>query len=98
MRPGGLYVIEDLQTSYWPGYNGGSTDLNDPGTTMGFVKTLLDGLHHQEQVRTCAHQPNEIELGVTAVHIYHNLVFIEKGVNTEQTSPAWVPRGTTING
>lgn len=98
MRPGGMYVIEDLQTSYWPGYNGGSTDPGDPSTAMGFLKTLLDGMHHQDQIRDSAYQPSEIEIGVTAIHLYHNLVFIEKGVNTEPTAPAWLPRSSTING
>lgn len=98
LRPGGLYVIEDLQTSYWSGYNGNRTGLDDPGTSVGFLKTLIDGLHHQDQVRAEPHEPSDIEVGVTAIHLYHNMVFIEKGVNTEQTAPAWLPRSAHTNG
>jgi hypothetical protein len=39
LRAGGLYVIEDLHTSYWPDYGGG-TDLQL--TSMGFLKLLAD--------------------------------------------------------
>ncbi|MEU0074306.1 hypothetical protein ABZ027_32930 [Streptomyces sp. NPDC006332] len=91
VRHGGLYVIEDMQSSYWPGW-GGSTDLNASATSMGFVKTLLDGVNHREQIRTADRSPSETELTVTGVHVHHNLAVIEKGVNTEQGTPAWVPR------
>ncbi|MGK5691803.1 hypothetical protein ACSNOJ_02640 [Streptomyces sp. URMC 128] len=91
VRHGGLYVIEDTQSSYWPGW-GGSTDLNASATSMGFVKTLLDGLNHQEQIRAADQRPSATELSVRGVHVHHNLAVIEKGVNTEQGTPAWVPR------
>ncbi|MEU9336289.1 class I SAM-dependent methyltransferase [Streptomyces sp. NPDC048290] len=91
LRPGGLYVVEDTQSSYWPGW-GGSTDLNASSTSMGFVKTLLDGLNHQEQIRPADRPASTTERTVTGVHVHHNLVVIEKGVNTEQGTPSWVPR------
>jgi demethylmacrocin O-methyltransferase len=89
LRPGGLYVIEDLQTSYWTGWNGRRTDPNDPGTTMGFLKTLADGLHHQELLQGKAIEPSPFDRTVTAVHLYRNLAFIEKGANAEPPPPAW---------
>ena len=89
LRPGGLYVIEDLQTSYWPGWNGGTTDLDEPGTSLGFLKTLVDSLHHQEHTgRTSSAQDRMIG----GLHFYHNIAFIEKSVNAEQASAAWIPR------
>jgi demethylmacrocin O-methyltransferase len=91
VRPGGLYVIEDLQTSYWPGW-GGNADPSAQGTSMAMIKSLLDGLNHQEQMRESDHKPSTAELTVTGVHVHHNLAFIEKGLNTEQGAPASVPR------
>jgi len=39
VKPGGVYVIEDLHTSYWEGFGGGSDlDLS----SMGFLKLLAD--------------------------------------------------------
>lgn len=91
LRPGGRYFIEDLQSSYWPGW-GGSTDLNAAGTSMGMVKSLLDGLNHREQLRLPDQRPSATEETVTGVHVHHNLVMVEKGINREQGPPPWVPR------
>jgi hypothetical protein len=92
LRPGGIYVIEDLQTSYWPGWAGDSKDLNNLKTSMGFLKNLVDGLHYQERLTPKIYKPSFSDLAVTAVHFYHNIAFIEKGVNTEQSAPAWISR------
>lgn len=78
----GIYVIEDLQTSYWERY-GGSTDLADPSTSMNMIKSLLDGLNYEEYTEP-DYEPSYSELHVVAVHAYHNLVFIEKGLNNEE--------------
>ena len=77
----GIYVIEDVQTSYWPQWKG-SLDLDDPTTSMAMVKRLLDGLNHEEFLDD-AYEPSYTDLHVTGVHCYHNLVVIEKGTNRE---------------
>lgn len=77
----GFYVIEDIQTSYWPQWKG-SLDLDDPTTSMAMVKRLLDGLNHEEFLDE-SYEPSYTDLHVRAVHCYHNLVVIEKGDNRE---------------
>lgn len=89
LRPGGLYVIEDLQTSYWPGWGGNPDDPDDPLITTTFVKSLVDGLHHQERP---GHEATDTDLSVVGLHVHHNIAFIEKGVNGEQSYPSWLPR------
>lgn len=84
LAPGGIYAIEDTQTSYWPEW-GGSEDLQDNGTTMALVKSLLDGLNYEEFVDE-SYLPNYTDLNVVAIHAYHNLVLIEKGRNNEGTN------------
>lgn len=42
LKPGGLYIIEDTHTSYWPYYGGGY--LNKNGTIEKF-KSMIDTLH-----------------------------------------------------
>ena len=91
VRPGGMYVVEDLQTSYWPGWRG-AADPRAEGTSMAMVKDLLDGINHQEQMRSGDHRPTPTELAVTGVHAHHNIVFVDKGSNSEQGAPAWIPR------
>ncbi|GLZ33826.1 hypothetical protein Lesp02_60140 [Lentzea sp. NBRC 105346] len=82
VRPGGLYVIEDLQTSYWPGYGAGES--------MGLLKTLLDGLHHQEQVHPVT--PGHTDLNIDSITFHHNIAFIHKGRNSEPGAPSWISR------
>jgi hypothetical protein len=79
----GIYAIEDTQTSYWPEW-GGSEDRHDPGTTMALVKDLIDGLNYEEYVDE-DYQPTYTDRHVVAVFAYHNLVFIQKGLNAEGT-------------
>ncbi|MER5704796.1 class I SAM-dependent methyltransferase [Micromonospora sp. NPDC002296] len=92
VRAGGLYVVEDLQTSYWPGYGGSSERLDDRTTSMGFLKSLLDGLHHEEQERPEDATTTEVERTLTGAHFYRSLAILEKGVNAEGPSPTWIPR------
>ncbi len=88
VRRGGFYVIEDLQTSYWPGYGGDDRDLNSESTSLGFLKTLVDGINYSERGGV----PRDIDRQIVAVHFYHSLAFIEKGNNVEEPCPSWIPR------
>lgn len=92
LKPGGLYVVEDTQTAYWPGWGGSTAADGAASTSIGHLKSLVDGLHHQEKVRDGEYTPSETELAVTAVHFHHNMAVVEKGLNTEQGSAAWMPR------
>lgn len=85
LRPGGVYVVEDVQTSYWPIFGGNGSDLNDPLTTMGFAKTLLDGLNHTELLDSHAHAGQPTDTEIDGIHFYRNLLVLEKGANTGQS-------------
>ena len=77
------YVIEDVQTSYWPeDYGGTSEDLNNLGTTMGFFKHLVDGLNYVEY-KVEGYQPTYFDQHIVAMHFYHNMIFIQKGLNDQ---------------
>ena len=41
---GGIYIVEDLHSSYWKDYEGG---LNDPLSAMGFLKRLADIVNYE---------------------------------------------------
>ncbi|MCP2259789.1 hypothetical protein LX15_003498 [Streptoalloteichus tenebrarius] len=87
LRDDGIYVIEDLHTSYWRTSGGDPDDLNSTRTSTGFLKTLVDGLHHQEYENGRATG----DPGVVELHFYHNIAFIQKGVNDE-CGPEWMRR------
>lgn len=82
LKLGGVYVIEDIQTSYWPDLGGSSNDLNNHKTGMNLVKELLDGLNYSEFIKD-SFEPSYCDRHVVSVHCYHNLVFIWKGLNNE---------------
>lgn len=82
LREGGIYAAEDLQTSYWPKY-GGSLDPDAPDTSMAAFKRLADGLNHAERI---GYRPTFLDRNVRAVHFYHNLVFVERGPNDEESN------------
>lgn len=79
----GIYAIEDTQTSYWANA-GGSTGLNNQATTMGLFKKLIDGLNHVEFEHD--YNPTYYDKNITAMHFYHNLIFVEKGANNEKSN------------
>jgi demethylmacrocin O-methyltransferase len=81
---GGVYAIEDTQTSYWPDW-GGQLDPRADGTTMALVKELVDGLNYEEFLLE-GYEPTYTDQHVRAIHCWHNLVIIEKGSNEEGTN------------
>lgn len=86
LKPNGIYAVEDLQTSYWEEAFGmrwdGSSDRNALHTSMGFFKSLADGLNYVEY-RDHGYKPSYFDQHVSALYFYHNLVFIQKGFNNE---------------
>lgn len=83
LADGGIYAVEDTQTSYWPEWQG-SEDRNDPATSMSMLKALADGLNYEEYV-DADFEPSYSDRHIVAVHFYHNLVIIEKDTNAEGT-------------
>ncbi|MGK5691807.1 hypothetical protein ACSNOJ_02660 [Streptomyces sp. URMC 128] len=90
VRSGGLYVIEDLQTSYFPRFGGTAGDEAGPHTSVGLLKRLLDDLHYQEQEPRTGEPPTVTQDAVVGVRVYRNIAFIEKGVNGENGIPRWM--------
>jgi hypothetical protein len=83
LNPNGIYVIEDLQTSYWDDENwGGSKDLLASHTSMNFLKSLADGLNYEE-FKLDGYAPTYFDKNIISIHFYHNLIFIYKGYNHE---------------
>lgn len=42
LNDGGIYIVEDVHTSYWPGFGGG---LRAPDSFIEFAKDLIDRMH-----------------------------------------------------
>lgn len=76
VTPGGVYIVEDLHTSYWPEFGGA---LQGPGTFIEFAKSIID---HQN----AWHVPNgelpvdNLTRSVRGLHAYDSVIVIDKGV------------------
>lgn len=82
LNDGAIYVVEDTQTSYWSEFGGNSTDPDRRDTTMGYFKSLIDCLNHEEFIRP-GYVPSYFDTHITGMSFYHNLVFVFKGSNME---------------
>lgn len=82
LKKGGIYVIEDTQTSYWEEYGGSSTDFNKVGTIYCYFKSLIDSLNHEEFIIN-NYNKNYYDKHIIEMHFYHNMIFIYKGNNNE---------------
>lgn len=85
LNDGGIYVIEDTQTSYWKEFGGDSDNLNNPKTIMNFFKNLTDSLNYKEFVKE-DYEPTYFDKKIVSMHFYHNLIFIYKGNNVEESN------------
>ena len=85
LKDGGIYVIEDTQTSYWKDYGGDSVNLNNPNTMMNYFKSLTDCMNNKEFVIP-GYEQNYYDKKIISMHFYHNLIFIYKGNNDEESN------------
>lgn len=69
LNSGGIYVIEDTETSYWGEEYGGSKNPNE-FTSMNYFKRLCDTLNPE-----CG-LPDD--WGIESIHFYKGLIFIFK--------------------
>ncbi len=74
VKSDGVYLCEDLHTSYWLKWGGGHKRR---GTFIEFCKGLIDRLHafHSEQSSL---RPDGFTRSVGSIHFYDSIVVIEK--------------------
>ncbi|HEY6919573.1 MAG TPA: class I SAM-dependent methyltransferase [Tabrizicola sp.] len=71
----GLYIVEDVHTSYWPGFGGG---FREPTSFIEFAKDLIDRMHswYTEDDAGFPLHPMAKEIG--GIRFHDSLVVIEK--------------------
>ena len=74
----GLYVIEDLQTSYFPRYGGSRINLNKKNSSMNFIKSLTDSINYEKNNRPFF-KKNNFEGIIKSIYFHQNIAFILKG-------------------
>jgi hypothetical protein len=82
VRNGGVYLVEDLATSYWPEYGGG---LRVPTSFIEYVKPIIDDLNAFNS-REVGFEPTEWTRTVTGLHVYDGVVVFDRGSRTPPTT------------
>jgi hypothetical protein len=78
VKDGGSYVIEDVQTSYWPLYGGGSVGSRAyQGSCMTFFRNLVDSVNQCEFLTPPTEQFS-LEPTIGSIAFHHNLILITK--------------------
>ena len=77
VRAGGLYVVEDLQTAYWPEYGGSPPGTPDAATSMRHFQTLTDDLHAADW-KAGARAADPLASDVARMTFVRKLLVIEK--------------------
>jgi hypothetical protein len=75
VKDGGIYLCEDMHTSYWPGHFGGG--YKSESSFMEYTKNLVDQLnawYSQDNLL----QVNEFTKSTFAIHYYDSIIVIEK--------------------
>lgn len=95
LNDGGLYVIEDLHTAYWPDYEGG---LKRSGTGIEFLKDKIDAMH-EHYVANGANRPERMA-PIASIQFFDSIAAVEKRKQLPRRlaiSPSPKPPATTEN-
>lgn len=71
----GLYIVEDVHTSYWPGFGGG---FREPASFIEFAKDLIDRMHSWYTEDDAGFPLHPLAREIGAIRFYDSLVVIEK--------------------
>lgn len=83
IQPHGVYLCEDLHTSYYPPYGGG---YRRDGTFIQYATRLVDQLHAWYSTEPDRFRVDEITRSTHGLHFYDSVLVVEKRPITEPTA------------
>ena len=86
LSDGGAYIVEDVQTSYWPSFGGGP--LGTPGhaqSAMRWFKDFADSVNLPEFLQPA---PAGLDAGVGSIAFLHNLIVVRKDLSDRYSNVA----------
>ncbi len=83
LADGGLYVVEDLQTAYWPEF-GGRFRPGARHTSMGFLRHRVTRLNYSEY-RIPGYRVTSLDETILEIRFRHNIAAVVKGDNREES-------------
>jgi hypothetical protein len=98
LHPNGVYLVEDIQTSYWKLFDGG---LRKPNTFMEYSKQLIDYVnvdHFRSEDNLELYMPLKVALckQLTSVNFYDGMVVFTKGDKTPKRAIHYNGNGNTV--
>jgi SAM-dependent methyltransferase len=82
LSPGGTYIIEDIQTSYWSNFAGGG--LKNENSAISFFKSMIDVVNFFHVIRDAGVDQNFMEQNkeyitwIESLHFYDNVIIVKK--------------------
>lgn len=76
---GGLYIVEDCHTSYWPGFGGG---YRNEASFIEFAKRMIDKMHSWYTDQDALFPFDPIAKEVDSVRFFDSITMIEKRLLT----------------
>jgi hypothetical protein len=73
---GGVFLMEDLHTAYWEGYNGG---YKRPGTFIEYAKDLIDQQHAWHSREPEVFDIDKYTRTIRGMHVYDSIIVFDKG-------------------
>jgi cephalosporin hydroxylase len=75
LKDGGLYIVEDTHTSYWPGFGGGH---KAPGSFIEFAKDLIDKMHSWYTDDDAGFPLHPLAAQIGGIQFYDSMVIVRK--------------------
>lgn len=77
LNPNGMYVLEDLETSYWPKFDGA---YGNKDTAIEMLKGLVDNLNREGILHARAEDKRRVveDFNMESIHFYQSLCLIHK--------------------
>ena len=95
VKNGGVFLVEDLHTSYWDNYGGGR---KRPGTFIEYAKDLIDQLNAWHSREKPDFAVDQYSRSIRGMHVYDSIIVFDKGKVVAPThertgSFSWEPGG-----
>ena len=76
----GVYLCEDLHTSYWEEYGGG---LNNPNSFIEYSKKFIDMIHFYHIRNNLLNEYQMFRKSTNSIHYYDSIIVLEKHLDLE---------------
>ena len=78
LKDDGLYIIEDLQTSYFPRFGGSRLNLKKKTTSMNYLKSITDSINYEHNDKPFF-RSKKFDGMVKYIHFYQNVAILKRG-------------------